>query len=153
MNFTRHAQSLCRALGLLLLTLAGAASGAEFRSIAEPAVVMYDAPSLKAAKLFVASKLYPVEVIVQVDNWIKVRDLAGDLAWVEKKDLSDLRTVVVTAALADAHDKAEDSAPLVFQARQGVALEILQLGVGPWVKVRHRDGQTGFVRTNQVWGL
>jgi SH3-like domain-containing protein len=143
-----------RRLLLLLLTLAApAATAGEFRSIAENAVLMYDAPSIKANKLFVASRLYPVEIIVQVDNWTKVRDLAGDLAWVEKKSLSDARTVVVTAALADVVQRSEDGAPTVFQARKGVVLEIAELGAGPWVKVRHRDGQTGFVRVNQVWGL
>ena len=138
---------------LLLLFAASAASAVEFRSIAENATLMYDAPSAKANPLFVASKFYPVEVIVQIDNWTKVRDASGDLSWVEKKNLSDTRTVVVTAELADVREKPEDGAPLVFQARQGVALEIVQLGVGPWVKVRHRDGQTGFVRANQVWGM
>jgi SH3-like domain-containing protein len=142
-----------RVLLLCLLFSAPAAWPGEFRSIGENATTMYDAPSAKANKLFVASKLYPVELIVQVDNWIKVRDLAGDLAWVEKKSLSEVRTVVVTAALADVRLKAEDAAPAVFQARKGVALEIAELGAGAWVKVRHRDGQTGFVRASQVWGL
>ena len=142
-----------RLLLALPLLAASAAPAGEFRSIAENATPMYDAPSVKANKLFVASRFYPVEVIVQVDNWTKVRDAAGDLAWVEKKNLTDTRTVVVTAALADVRQKTEDGAPLVFQARQGVALEIVELGVGPWVKVRHRDGQTGFVRASQVWGL
>lgn len=138
---------------LLLLLAAPAVLAGEFRSIGENAVTMYDAPSVKANTLFVASRFYPVEVIVQVDKWTKVRDLAGDLAWVEKKNLSDTRTVVVTAALAEVRERAEDDAPLVIQARNGVALEIVELGVGPWVRVRHRDGQTGFVRANQVWGL
>lgn len=138
---------------LFLLCAAPLAAAGEFRSIGENAVPMYDAPSVKASPLFVASKFYPVEVIVQVDNWTKVRDAAGDLAWVEKKNLSDTRTVVVTAALADVRDKADDAAPLVFQAQQGVALEVVELGAGPWAKVLHRGGQTGFVRTNQVWGL
>ncbi len=142
-----------RRISLLLLFAAPAALAGEFRSIGENATPMYDAPSVKANKLFVASKFYPVEVIVQVDNWTKVRDVAGDLAWVEKKTLSDTRTVVVTAPLADVRLKPDDGAPLVFQARRGVALEIVELGAGPWVKVRHRDGQTGFVRANQVWGL
>jgi SH3-like domain-containing protein len=142
-----------RLLFPLLLLAAGAAWAGEFRSIGENATPMYDAPSIKANKLFVASRLFPVEVIVQVDNWTKVRDVAGDLSWVEKKTLSDTRTVAVTAALADVRLKADDAAPLVFQARRGVALEILELGAGPWVKVRHRDGDTGFVRANQVWGL
>ena len=142
-----------RLLFALLLSAASAATAGEFRSIAENATPMYDAPSVKANKVFVASRFYPVEVIVQVDNWTKVRDLAGDLAWVEKKTLSEIRTAVVTTTLADVREKAEDGAPLVFQARRGVALEIVELGASPWVKVRHRDGQTGFVRANQVWGL
>lgn len=143
-----------RRLCLLLLTFAApAALAGEFRSIAENGATMYDAPSIKANKLFVASRLYPVEVIVQVDNWTKVRDSAGELAWVEKKSLSGSRTVVVTVALADVYQRAEDGAPTVFQARKGVVLEIAELASGPWVKVRHRDGQTGFVRANQVWGL
>lgn len=142
-----------RLLPLFLLFAVPAASAGDFRSIGDNAVTMYDAPSIKANALFVASKFYPVEVIVHVDNWDKVRDAAGDLAWVEKKNLSDTRTVVVTAELADVRESPEDGAPLVFQARKGVALEVVELGVGPWVKVRHRGGQTGFVRANQVWGL
>lgn len=136
-----------------LLLAASAAPAGEFRSIAENATPMYDAPSVKANVLFVATRFYPVEVIVQVDNWTKVRDVAGDLAWVEKKSLSGTRMAVVTTTLADVRQKAEDGAPLVFQARRGVALEIVELGAGPWVKVHHRDGQTGFVRANQIWGL
>jgi len=142
-----------RRLFFLIVWLAApAALAAEYRSIGENATPMYDAPSSKANKLFVASKFYPVEIIVQVDAWTKVRDAAGDLVWVEKKALSDTRTVMVTAALADVRQKPDDGAPLVFQARLGVALEVVELGMDPWVKVRHRDGQTGFVRTNQVWG-
>jgi SH3-like domain-containing protein len=144
---------MLRAAFLLLLFALPAALAGEFRSVGENATPMYDAPSVKANKLFVASRFYPVEVIVQVDNWTKVRDAAGDLSWVEKKALSDTRTVVITAALADVRQRTEDGAPLVFQARRGVALEVVELGAGPWIKVRHRDGQTGFVRANQVWGL
>ena len=142
-----------RLVFLLLLCVLSSASAGEFRSIGETAATMYDAPSVKANKLFVASRLYPVEIIVQVEHWTKVRDQAGDLAWVEKKSLSDLRTVMVTAPLANVLQSAEDGAPTVFQARKGVALEVAELGAGAWVKVRHRDGQIGFVRTNQVWGL
>jgi SH3-like domain-containing protein len=142
-----------RILLSVLLFAAPAALAGEFRSVGDSVAVLYDAPSVKANKLFVASRNYPVEVIVQVDNWTKVRDIAGDLAWVEKKFLSDARTVVVNVALADVRQSADDGAPTVFQARKGVALEIAELGAGLWVKVRHRDGQTGFVRANHVWGL
>ena len=34
-----------------------------------------------------------------------------------------------------------------------VVLDLLEAPSSGWVKVRHRDGATGFVAINQVWGL
>jgi len=137
---------------LALVATAAPVAAAEFRSIAESGTLMYDAPSIKAKKLFVASRGYPVEIVVDVDAWAKVRDQAGDLSWVEKKTLSEKRTVVVTAPFADVRQSASDSSPLVLQAQQGVALELAEPQTGGWLKVRHADDQTGFVKINQIWG-
>jgi SH3-like domain-containing protein len=137
----------------LLLATAWPASAGEFRSIAENGTLMYDAPSVRAKKLFVASRYYPVEVVINIDAWVKVRDQAGDLTWVEKKALSEKRTVVVTAALADVRQAPSEQAALVFQAQQGVALDLAEPQAGGWIKVRHADGQVGYVKANQVWGL
>lgn len=138
---------------LILMGLASAAVAGEFRSIAESGTPMYDAPSVRAKKLFVASRYYPVEVVINIDAWVKVRDRAGDLTWVEKKALSDKRTVVVTAAFADVRQSPSEQAPLVFQAQQGVALDVVEIQAGGWLKVRHADGQTGYLKIGQVWGL
>jgi len=143
-----------RALAALALAaLASSAAAGEFRSIAESGTPMYDAPSVRAKKLFVATRLYPVEVVVDVDAWVKVRDPAGDLSWVEKKSLSDRRTVVVTAPLADVRQGPNEQAALVFQAQKGVALDVAEPQAGGWVKVRHADGQIGYLKIGQVWGL
>ena len=136
-----------------LFALAWPAAAAEFRSIAENGTLMYDAPSVRAKKLFVASRLYPVEIVINIDTWAKVRDHAGDLVWVEKKALSDKRTVIVTVAVAEARQTASDQTALVFQAEQGVALDIAEPPAGGWIKVRHADGATGYVRISQVWGI
>ena len=160
-NRTELRQSLTRLIrgaggSLLVVAAIGASSlvqAADFRSVAEPAVVMYDAPSVRSKKLFVASQFYPVEVMVSIDNWVKVRDATGELSWVEKKALSEKRTVLVRANLADVRQTADEKSPLAFQVREGVALELAEVGASGWIKVRHRDGQTGFIRNNQVWGL
>jgi SH3-like domain-containing protein len=138
---------------LVLLSASFPAAAAEFRSVAESGTLMYDAPSARAKKLFVASRLYPVEIVISIDNWAKVRDQSGDLAWIEKKALSDKRTVVITAAVADVRQSAGEQAPVVFQAQQGVALEVVEPPASGWAKVRHADGQVGYVKINQVWGL
>jgi len=137
----------------LLLALALPAAAGEFRSIAENGTLMYDAPSVRAKKLFVASRYYPVEVVINIDAWVKVRDHAGDLTWVEKKALSDKRTILVTAALAEVKQAPSDEAAIVFQAQRGVALDLAEAQAGGWVKVRHADGQVGYVKLNQVWGF
>jgi SH3-like domain-containing protein len=124
----------------------------EYFSIAENAAVMYDAPSLKADKLYVASLYLPVEAVVNVDGWVKVRDSSGSLAWVEKRMLSQQRYVVVIVPLADVYQSADTNSELIFQAEENIVLELLDSEHRGWVKVRHLSGQVGYVKINQVWG-
>jgi SH3-like domain-containing protein len=147
--------SQCRILGLLigiLLCPVQAIAAFEFFSIADNATIMYDAPSLKADKLYVASRHLPVEAVVKVEGWVKVRDSGGSLAWVEDKTLSEERYVIVVAPQAEVYQAANTNSGLIFQAQQNVVLEQLEPAVNGWVKVRHRDGKIGYIRTQQVWG-
>jgi len=137
----------------VLLAAALPAAAAEFRSVSENAAVLFDAPSLKAKKTYVISRGYPVEIIVAVEGWYKIRDAGGELAWVEAKSLSERRTLMVKVKLADVRQAATDNAPLVFQAEQNVLLDLVELTDAGWARVTHRDGQSGFIRINQVWGL
>ena len=151
------AARLGRRLGIsVLLALGGAASAADFHATSEVAV-LYDAPSLKARPLFVLGRDVPVEVIVSVEGWVKVRDAGGTVAWLEKKALSDKRVLVVRVPVADVLASPSESAPVVFKAEQNVLLELADPGAAAstpgWARVRHRDGQTGYVRIAQVWGL
>lgn len=135
-----------------LLALAGPASALDYLAVAE-AAVMYDAPSQKAKPLHVVARGTPLEVVVSVEGWTKVRDQKGDLAWIEKRQLSDKRTVIVRIDKAQVRTEADDKAPLAFEARQDVVLELLEPATAGWAKVRHRDGQQGHVKAAQVWGL
>jgi len=140
--------------------LALPASAADYLSTGEAATVLYDAPSTKARPLFVLGRDVPLEVIVPVEGWIKVRDAGGTIGWVEKRTLAEKRTLVVRVPVAEVRANPDDGAPLVFRAEQNVLLELAEQAAGAsttatpgWVGVRHRDGQTGFVRIAQVFGL
>jgi SH3-like domain-containing protein len=139
-------------LVLLLGPHGQAIAALEYLSMADNAVIMYNAPSLKADKLFVVSRHLPVEVIVKVEGWVKVRDSSGTLAWVEQKAVSDKRFVIVIELLADVYQEADANSTLVFQAQKNVILEWLGSSINGWIKVRHRDGQSGYVKITQVWG-
>jgi SH3-like domain-containing protein len=142
-----------RLILVALFAAAAAADAAEFRSVQDNAAVLYDAPSRAAKPLFVVSRNYPLEVIVNLEAWVKVRDQGGALSWIEKKSLGDKRMVVVTAPAVEVRLRPEDGAPTVFSAAQNVALELLEVVPNGWLRVRHADGATGYLRAASVWGV
>jgi SH3-like domain-containing protein len=137
---------------LLAGGLAAPAAALEFRAVSENAAILYDAPSSKAKKLYVVNRGYPVEIVVLVEGWVKIRDANGDLTWIESKYLTDKRTVMIRTPMAQVRQSADDNAPVVFQAQQSVILDLIEVPGGGWLRVRHRDGQAGFVKVSQVWG-
>jgi len=130
------------------------AAALEFKSVAVPKAVLYDAPSSSAKKILLLSQNYPVEVIVNLGEWLKVRDAQGGISWVEAKQLSSKRTVMVNVANAEIRVGADATSNLIATLEKNVVLEVAdpQLSNG-WLKVKHRDGVTGYILIASVWGF
>lgn len=143
---------LAAAAAILASAAAGAAPALEFRSVGLAPAIMYDVPSVKGRKVFIAPRGMPVEIVLTYGDWVKVRDPGGDLSWLEAKALVQKRHVIVAAPLARVRTASEDTAPIAFTADKGVLLELLDPAVAGWVRVRHRDGLSGFVKASEVWG-
>jgi SH3-like domain-containing protein len=126
----------------------------EYRSVNVAAAVLWDGPSDKAKRVYVAPRGMPVEVVSTLNTWVKVKDFSGDVTWMAGNELSKTRTVVATI-LATARVSAQDASPLAFQAERGVTLELLDAGqiTGGYAKVKHKDGTIGFVKATEIWGL
>ena len=141
-------------LGWLWFSLAFSlsANALEFRSIAPAKAILYDAPSLEADKLFILGQAYPVEIIVNLNNWLKVRDALGSLSWVESKSLSNKRTVLVIAK-TDIKSAEDPTSALLATVEKDVVLELVENRQNGWIKVKHRDGITGFVPVSNLWGV
>jgi SH3-like domain-containing protein len=137
---------------LAALVAASPALALDYRSVIE-AAPLYDAPSAKSTPLFVVLAGTPVELVVSLEGWSKVRDSKGDLAWIEKSHLTEKRNVIVRAERAQVRAAADDKAALVFEAERDVVLELSEAAPGGWARVKHRDGPGGFLKTTQVWGL
>ena len=135
-----------------MLGAANSAQALDYASVSGPSAVLYDAPSSKARKMFVVSRYMPLEMVVSLKDWVKVRDSSGALAWIARGALSNKRYVMVTAALADVRQAPDSSSTLVFRAQQKVALEWLADNGAGWIKVRRQDGMTGYIKANEVWG-
>lgn len=145
--------NLRRIVALALPLLASASAQAlDFRSVGPHPAVLYGAPSTRAAKQFIVPSGAPLEIVLTYGEWVKVRDMAGDLAWTEAKGLSKQRNVIVRSANTKVRSAGEDSASVVFTADKGVLLELAEAPANGWTKVRHRDGLVGYVRSSEIWG-
>ena len=136
-----------------LLLACATSSAFDFKTVGANPAILYDAPSIKGGKLFVAPRGMPVEVVLSYGEWVKVRDANGDLAWTELKGLSAKRNVIVRAGGAKVRATADEASPIVMTADKGVLLELVDPQVTTWVKVRHKDGITGFIRAGEIWGI
>ena len=136
-----------------LLLMPMLASAVEYRSVAVPKAVLYDAPSAQGKKVFILGQGYPVEVIVNLGDWIKIRDAQGGLNWIEAKQLANKKTVLVKGGQADVRQAADAASALLGKVDKDVVLDVLESPVNGWVKVKHRDGITGYVLASSLWGL
>lgn len=152
-----HSLNRCKALlyaGLVAIGLVcAAAQAAEFKNVGQGPVILYDAPSVHGMKLYIAPRGMPVEVVMNFGAWSKVRDVMGDVCWLEARQLVDRKNIVVRALNAKIRRNADDGADVVFTADKGVLLEVVDTVVPGWVRVKHADGSIGFVKTGDVWGI
>ena len=123
----------------------------QFRSTARPAL-LYDAPSQQAGKVAVAGVGVPFEVFVETDAWIKVRDVSGRLAWLEKSALGSARNVMVNVPETRVYAQASTNAETRFRVARGVLLSARGAPNAGWLEVQHADGMRGWVRQHEVWG-
>jgi len=130
------------------------ASALDFRSVAVPKAILYDAPSISSKKVLLLSQFYPVEVVVNLGDWLKVRDAQGSMNWVEAKQLSAKRSVMVTKNLTEMRARPDIAADLVATLEKDVVLELMDVKANNgWLKVKHRDGVMGYVLVSSTWGF
>lgn len=123
-----------------------------FGAIGERPAILYDGLSTKANKIFILSRFHPVEVLVKLDKWTKVRDAENSIGWMENAFIGEKRYVQVASTIAEIRATPGANAAIAFEAQRAVILEPMGPAVDGWLPVRHRDGQAGFVRVTQVWG-
>jgi SH3-like domain-containing protein len=141
-------------MGCLCLLLTTHVQAIEFRSVSVNKAILYDAPSEEAKKLYILSNGYPVEVIVNLGEWIKVRDHFGSLSWIQSKQLSPKRTALVIQNKAEIRQQDDESSPLLATLEKDVEVEVLPITAkNGWVKVKHRDGIVGYIQRTALWGV
>ena len=127
---------------------------AEFRSVAFAKTILYEAPSATTKRVYLVGEGYPLEIIVNLGDWLKVRDPYGTLSWAESKNLQSKRTVIVKVDKANIYKDPESKSALVATIEKDVVIELSDpLIANGWIKLRYQQDLDGYIQTSQVWGI
>ncbi|MFQ5929606.1 MAG: SH3 domain-containing protein [Acidobacteriota bacterium] len=108
-------------------------------------------PGTQFEKVWVAPRNYPYRVLKRQGKWLKVRDFEGFEEWIYGP-LTDLKpAAVVKVNRANVRKGPGTNHPILFTTDRGVPFVVLEKK-GKWVKVRHADGERGWIFRKLLWG-
>jgi SH3-like domain-containing protein len=108
-------------------------------------------PSPTAAPLRSAYENEPLHVTGRQGQWLEIRDVAGEGAWIYAPLTDGRPAVVVVRDLVNVRTRPGTGHPIAFTAERGVNLLVLERE-GRWLHVRHDVGE-GWLHDSLVWGL
>jgi SH3-like domain-containing protein len=107
-------------------------------------------PSTRAEKVRDAFENEPLHVVGQQGEWLDVRDITGEAAWIYAPLTDGRPTVVVVREVVNVRQRPGTGYPIAFTAERGVNLLVLERS-GRWLHVRHEVGE-GWLHDSLVWG-
>jgi SH3-like domain-containing protein len=107
-------------------------------------------PSLEAERVRSAYENEPLHVIGRQGQWLRVRDVAGDVAWIHAPLTDGQPAVVVIRDVVNVRERPGTGHEIAFTAELGVNLLVVDRA-GRWLHVRHDVGE-GWVHDSLVWG-
>tara|TARA_S200000501_G_C20711768_1_gene694318 strand:- start:42 stop:386 length:345 start_codon:yes stop_codon:yes gene_type:complete len=114
---------------------------------------MFDGPTNKSKKKFIAPPGMPLEIIFKRKKWARVRDYTNDLSWTQIDGLSKKRTIMIKNYEAKINVAPKNNSKIVFSALKGVILDLIEPVNSDWLKVKHISGEKGFVKVSNIWGF
>ncbi|NTV12641.1 MAG: SH3 domain-containing protein [Desulfobulbaceae bacterium] len=138
------------AIFLVLLT-GVSVPAATMVSVAADKIKMHAAAGEKSPVLWILGIGYPLTVLDDQDDWLKVQDFAGDIGWVAAKLTNRQPHTIVKADLVDIRSGPSKRFKLVGRANKGVVFQTLKVKTS-WIKVKHQNGLTGWIARSQLWG-
>ena len=107
-------------------------------------------PSTTAEKVRDAHENEPLHVVGRQEQWLEVRDVAGEAAWIYAPLTDGRPAVVVVRDVVNVRERPGTGHPIAFTAERGVNLLVLERA-GRWLHVQHDVGK-GWLHDSLVWG-
>ena len=139
---------------LILMFFSGSVF-ADFISVKTKKALLYEGPSASTKKLYIVTEGYPLEIMVNLKDWKKVKDHTGNISWIQSNFADKNRTVMTIKGSVNLYHKASLQSSKLGQISKFVILNLNStLVTDGWVNVQSQlEGLSGFVRLDKVWGL
>ena len=140
---------------LLFFCFVSSFANADFMSVKADQAFLHEAPSDSTKKVYIVTKGYPLEVIVSLKEWKKVKDHEGLINWIKTSDLSSKKTVLNLKNNNSIYLKPNSSSPLLANVNENVTLELLDTKkIDDWIKVYSKVGDIeGYIKVTNLWGI
>lgn len=118
---------------------------------------MRSEPGLNKKVLWKLGTGFPLKVLKRSGEWLRVQDFEGATGWVHKKVVNRSKHMIVKAqkkskGKINIRSKPSTKSKIVAKAYYGVVFQTLEQQKG-WVKVRHGNTVTGWVKRSLLWGF
>ncbi|MFQ5849363.1 MAG: SH3 domain-containing protein [Candidatus Binatia bacterium] len=134
-----------------LILVEAAALAAEMVRVKVRMANLRSGPGTHFEKVWKVPRNYPFRVLKREGRWLKVRDFEGFEDWIYGPLTDHKPAVVVKVKRANIRKGPGTNYPVVFQTDWGVPFRVLKKK-GKWLKVRHDDGDKGWIFQKLVWG-
>ena len=128
---------------------------ADFISVNAKQAILFAGPSKTTEKMFIVTEGYPLEVLVSLKDWKKIKDHNGKISWIESKYTHNERTVLILKDDAIIFNQANENSHKLANVDKFVVLKLNSaMLVGNWAQVKTQiEGLIGFINSKEVWGL
>jgi len=142
--------------GVAALALVAAQAGAgepRYASLDRNEVYLREGPSYRHRVLWVYRKKgLPVKIIAQYDVWRRVQDWQGSIGWIHASQLTDARTVIVTAKKqAPIRENADPRSKILALAGAGVIAKLEACRANACEV--SASGTDGWIDKKNIWGV
>lgn len=134
-----------------LLLLGGPVQAVTMVSATANNIKMRSGPGEKYPVLWVLKSGYPLSIVDDQGDWVKVQDYEGDTGWLAATLVGRSPHMIVKADRVELRSGPSSRYRLVGKANHGVVFQTLKVK-DKWVKVKHESGLTGWITRGSLWG-
>lgn len=111
---------------------------------------MRSGPGTSYDVLWQVEKYHPFLVVEKKDDWLKIKDFEGDMAWIHASLLNDAEGVITSKTNCNVRAEPSTDSRIVFTVEKGVPFRVIKRQEG-WIYIEHADGEKGWIYHTLVW--